>query len=211
MPFSVTVTSKTNLNCQPAEFKLVSAFPPGLSPGLGASDLPPASCQPAQPMAGTDSICAVPIRHWNGWRIESCPTEGPPSQPAVVRVLCQYRAPWQPERFKLAWPHRNWHHREIGTPDPAVYIIQLSHILGRDQAVHCQVCCFSVPAGNFGSIYLLLLATCIFRFIHADTGIYMHIHAIHADTCKILHVCIWYVWVAICVCILLQVHTHTYT
>jgi hypothetical protein len=108
---------------------------------LGASGLPPASCQPAQPMAGTDSICAVPIRHWNGWRIESCPTEGPPSQPAVVRVLCQYtndRA--QPERFKLAWPHRDWHHREIGTPDPAVYIVQLSHILGRPSLLLLSPC-----------------------------------------------------------------------
>jgi len=69
----------------------------------------------------------------------------------------------------------------------------------------------SLSAGNFGTIHLLLLATCIFRFIHADTGIYMQIHAIHADTCKILHVCIWYVWVIyvyVYFCNTYSIHTH---
>jgi hypothetical protein len=148
-------------------------------------------------MAGTDSICAVPIRRWNGWRIcPTCPVRGGPgpSESACCCLslsttrLCQYRA--QPEGFtgKLAWHRDHWHHCEIGTPDPVVYIVQLSHILGR-----LSLLLLRLPARNFGTIHLLLLATCIFRFIHADTGIYMHIHSIHADTCKILHVCIWYV------------------
>ncbi len=83
----------------------------------------------------------------------------------------------------------------IGTTVKSGLQIQLCILFSSRTSLAVQVsgCCFSVPAGNFGSIYLLLLATCIFRFIHADTGIYMHMHAIHADTCKILHVCIWYV------------------
>ena len=202
MPFSVT--SKTNLNCQPAEFKLVSAFPPGLSPGLGASGLPPASCQPAQPMAGTDSICAVPIRRWNGWRIVSCP------RALRVSLLLSESSVNIGHRDSLR--DSSWRGRTgIGTTVKSGLQIQLCILFSSRTSLAVQVCCFSVPAGNFGSIHLLLLATCIFRFIHADTGIYMHIHAIHADTCKILHVCIWYVRVAICVCILLQIHTHTYT
>jgi len=64
---------------------------------------------------------------------------------------------------------------------------------------------------DFGTIHLLLLATCIFRFIHADTGIYMHIHAIHADIYKNLRVCIWYVWVIYVYeyfCNTYSIHTH---
>jgi hypothetical protein len=174
MPFSVT--SQTNLSCQ----WCISSWTI-MASGLGASGPPPASCQCIRwqaPTASAQFLFGTGTAGGYARRVLS------PKTAAVLRVLCQYTRA-QPEGFKLAW-HRDWHHCEIGTPDPVVYIVPLSHILGRPSLL-------LLPAGNFGTIHLLLLATCRFRFIHADTGIYMQIHAIHADTCKILHVCIWYV------------------
>ena len=166
MPFSVT--SKTNLNCQPVDSEIKLDWVP-------VGQWPTSSFLPVHPMAGTvtDSICAVPIRRWNGWRIcLTCPVPGPSESESAccclsTTWLCQYRA--QPEGFtgKLAW-HRDWHHCEIGTSDPVVYIVQLSH---RGTSLAVWVCCFS---GSLRGISELFICCC---WQHAYLGSYMQIQA----------------------------------
>ncbi len=76
--------SETNLNCQPG--------PPArlLNSSWIGCQWPTSSFLPVHPMAGTvtDSICAVPIRRWNGWRIcPTCPVPGP--RPSDSESACQ--------------------------------------------------------------------------------------------------------------------------
>ena len=175
MPFSVTVTSKTNLNCQPAEFKLVRRsvhflldYHQDWVPVANLQRLPAslrsrwqAPTASAQFLFGTGTAggsSPVPLR---ALRVSLLLSE------SSVNIGHSLR--------DSSWRGRTG----IGTTVKSGLQIQLCILFSSRTTLAVQVCCFSVPqaAGLLG-ISDLFICCC---WQHAYLGSYMQIQAYCSD------------------------------